>query len=71
MRLEAHGPKEGSGHFMMRWTVLPSGATTDVALETEGLRGTALANCLESRLRAWKFPAHRSQQPPIRFPFTY
>ena len=55
----------------MRWRVLPSDPL-DVLMETESLRGTPFARCIEGEVRSWKFPRHRVPGPePVRFPFTY
>jgi hypothetical protein len=60
------------GKFVLRWFVEPSGSTQHVLMETQALRGTPLATCLEGLVRGWKFPKHRVQQrEPIRFPFTF
>jgi hypothetical protein len=64
-------PGLGGGKFMVRWFVLPSGSTQQVAMETKALRGTALATCIEQLVRSWKFPKHRTQMGPIRFPFVF
>ncbi len=59
------------GKFLMRWSVYPNGSTYGVAMETQELRGTALATCLEGLVKDWKFPKHRTQMGPIRFPFIF
>jgi hypothetical protein len=59
------------GKFMMRWFIYPTGSTYGVALETQALRGTALATCIEGLAKDWKFPRHRTQMGPIRFPFVF
>lgn len=59
------------GKFVMRWSVYPSGSTYGIAMETQEMRGTALATCIEGLVKDWKFPKHRTQAGPIRFPFTF
>ncbi|MCE9668985.1 AgmX/PglI C-terminal domain-containing protein [Myxococcus stipitatus] len=60
------------GRFTVRWSVLPGGETTGVAMETESLRSTPLAGCIEGVVRGWKFPVHRVRMSePIRFPFVF
>lgn len=73
LRQHAKGtPVEGGGRFMVRWSVLPSGDTSGVAMETDALRATPLARCIEDVVRRWKFPAHQVRmQEPIRFPFVF
>lgn len=64
-------PGVSGGKFMVRWFILPSGSTQQVAMETKALKGTALATCIEDLVRGWKFPKHRTQMGAIRFPFIF
>lgn len=64
-------PGLNGGKFVMRWFVLPSGSTQQIAMETKALKGTALATCIEDLVRGWKFPKHHTQMGPIRFPFVF
>ena len=64
-------PGMSGGKFVVRWFVLPSGSTQQVAVETKALKGTALATCIEDLVRGWKFPKHRTQMGAIRFPFIF
>lgn len=68
----AHTSDSGRDRFVVRWRVLPTGDAVDALVETEGLRGTPFARCIEGQVRSWKFPQHRVQShEPVRFPFTY
>ncbi len=74
--IEAHepprDPETDKGRFVLRWRVQTNGTATDVLMETESLKGTAFARCMEGQVRSWKFPQHRVQsREPVRFPFTY
>jgi hypothetical protein len=64
-------PGLSGGKFVMRWSVYPSGSTYGIAMETEEMRGTALDACIEGLVKDWKFPKHRTQMGPIRFPFVF
>jgi hypothetical protein len=64
-------PGLNGGKFMMRWFIHPNGSTYQVAMETQVLRGTAMATCIEDLVRGWKFPKHQTQMGPIRFPFIF
>ena len=64
-------PGLNGGKFVMRWFIHPRGSTYQVAMETQALRGTAMAACIEEEVRAWKFPRHQTQMGPIRFPFIF
>ncbi|WNG32994.1 AgmX/PglI C-terminal domain-containing protein [Archangium violaceum] len=74
--IDTHEPERmsdsGKDKFVVRWRVQPSGSAIDVAMETEALKGTPFARCIEGQVRSWKFPQHRVQsREPVRFPFTY
>jgi hypothetical protein len=64
-------PGLSGGKFVMRWFIHPSGSTYQIAMETQSLRGTAMATCIEDVVRGWKFPKHQTQMGPIRFPFIF
>ncbi|HYO68783.1 MAG TPA: AgmX/PglI C-terminal domain-containing protein, partial [Archangium sp.] len=74
--ISTHSPARtsdsGKDRFVVRWRVLPTGDAVDVVMETEALKGTPFARCIEGQVRSWKFPQHRMQgREPVRFPFTY
>ncbi|OJT16238.1 hypothetical protein BO221_51010 [Archangium sp. Cb G35] len=74
--IETHSPARtsdsGKDRFVVRWRVLPTGDAVDALMETEALKGTPFARCIEGQVRSWKFPQHRVQsREPVRFPFTY
>ncbi len=64
-------PGLSGGKFTMRWFIHPTGSTYQVAMETQALKGTAMATCIEGVVRGWKFPKHQTQMGPIRFPFIF
>jgi len=74
--ISTHSPARmsdsGKDRFVVRWRVLPTGDAVDAVMETEALKGTPFARCIEGQVRSWKFPEHRVQsREPVRFPFTY
>ena len=73
IRQHAQGtPVEKGGRFMVRWSVLPSGDTSGVSMDTDALKATPLAHCIEDVVRRWKFPVHQVRmEEPIRFPFVF
>ncbi|ABF89948.1 hypothetical protein MXAN_0466 [Myxococcus xanthus DK 1622] len=73
LRSHAQGtPMEAGGRFMVQWSVLPSGETLNVSMDTAALRATLLSRCIEDVVRRWKFPVHQVRmQEPIRFPFIF
>ncbi|NOK20673.1 AgmX/PglI C-terminal domain-containing protein [Corallococcus carmarthensis] len=63
---------ENGGRFQMRWSVDTTGTVSGVAMETEALKGSPLAGCIEDQVRGWKFPVHRvAMNAPVRFPFVF
>jgi hypothetical protein len=64
------GGEEGK-RVVVRWSISPSGKVKDVVTETAVVQGTALAHCLEEKIRAWTFPKHLEQGGAVRFPFVY
>ncbi|WP_223641502.1 AgmX/PglI C-terminal domain-containing protein [Corallococcus sp. EGB] len=63
---------ENGGRFQVRWSVDTTGAVSDVAMETEALKGSPLAGCIEDQVRGWKFPVHRvAMSAPVHFPFVF
>lgn len=69
---DAHRPLTTSkGEIVMRWTVTPDGTVNAPRAVTDGLRDSALADCLAAALRTWKFPAHQKQMEPVELPFAY
>ncbi|QDE94792.1 AgmX/PglI C-terminal domain-containing protein [Myxococcus xanthus] len=73
LRSHAQGsPMEAGGRFVVQWSVLPSGETLNVSMDTAALRATPLSRCIEDVVRRWKFPVHQVRmQEPIRFPFIF
>src|SRR4051812_48689774 len=67
---KARAPEVG-GRLVMRWTILTSGLTRDVAPVDLDPSHAHLASCLRESIEAWKFPRHRTQGDPIDFPFTF
>lgn len=63
---------ENGGRFQVRWSVDTTGAVSGVAMETEALKGSPLAGCIEDQVRGWKFPVHRvAMNAPVHFPFVF
>ncbi|QSQ20863.1 AgmX/PglI C-terminal domain-containing protein [Pyxidicoccus parkwayensis] len=73
IRQHAQGtPMEKGGRFMVRWSINPSGDTSNVSMDTDTLKATPLAHCIEDVVRHWKFPVHQVRmEEPIRFPFVF
>nr|WP_242543603.1 AgmX/PglI C-terminal domain-containing protein [Corallococcus sp. NCSPR001] len=63
---------ENGGRFQLRWSVDPAGTVSGVSMETEALKGSPLAGCIEDQVRGWKFPVHRvAMNAPVHYPFVF
>ncbi len=62
---------EAEGELVMAWKIAADGTPSAVQTQTASLRGSALAGCVEERIRGFRFPAHAGKQPPVVFPFRY
>ncbi|CAM4195457.1 AgmX/PglI C-terminal domain-containing protein [Corallococcus exiguus] len=63
---------ENGGRFQMRWSVDTAGTVSGVAMETDALKGSPLAGCIEDQVRGWKFPVHRvAMNTPVHYPFVF
>lgn len=62
-----------SGRIVMKWRVLTNGKTANiqVAPESEALKGSYMAGCLGSMIKAWQFPRTKTEGEPVRFPFKF
>ncbi|HYV48338.1 MAG TPA: adventurous gliding motility protein GltJ [Myxococcaceae bacterium] len=60
-----------TGTLVMKWTILPSGKTAQVSVQTEEFKSTYLANCLTILVKGMSFPKHKVQGEPIVFPFKF
>ena len=59
------------GTLVMKWTILPSGKTAQVSVQSEEFKSTYLANCLTILVKGMSFPRHKVQGEPIVFPFKF
>ncbi len=62
---------DASGTLVMRFTVQPSGRTSNVSAVTEEFKATHMAACIGGQIKSWSFPKHKTQGDPINFPFKF
>jgi len=60
-----------SGKLVMKWTILTSGRTSNVAAVSDEFRSAYVASCIGGLIKSWQFPKHKVQGDPINFPFTF
>lgn len=59
------------GKLAMKWTILPSGKTSNVSCVTEEFKSSAMAACMGALIKGMTFPKHKKQGEPITFPFNF
>jgi hypothetical protein len=47
------------GTLVMRWTILPSGRTSNISVVSDEFKTTYFANCVAGAIKGWTFPGHR------------
>jgi hypothetical protein len=62
---------DSTGTLVMRWTILTSGKTSGISVQTDEFKSTYLASCMTGLIKGWTFPRHKSAQDPINFPFKF
>jgi hypothetical protein len=60
-----------SGKLLMKWTILASGRTANISVESPEFKGTVMAQCVADLIRGMIFPKHKKQGDPITFPFKF
>ncbi|HZH04234.1 MAG TPA: AgmX/PglI C-terminal domain-containing protein [Myxococcaceae bacterium] len=60
-----------SGRLVMRWNIQTSGKPNNVSVQSGEFKSTPMAGCLTKLISTWSFPRHKTQGPPIDFPFTF
>jgi hypothetical protein len=62
---------DSTGTLVMRWTILTSGKTSGISVQSDEFKSTYLASCMTGLIKGWTFPRHKSAQDPINFPFKF
>lgn len=60
-----------SGKIVMRWTIQTSGRTSNVSVKSDQFKGAYIGSCLGQVIKGMTFPKHKTQGPPVDFPFTF
>jgi predicted Zn finger-like uncharacterized protein len=60
-----------TGQLVMRWTILPSGRTSGVSVQSDEFKATYMATCISGLVKSMQFPRHKVQGEPIVFPFRF
>jgi hypothetical protein len=59
------------GKLVMRWTIEPSGATTDVAVDSETMPEPAVGACIVELVKVWRFQAFSGDSVKVSVPFVF
>jgi hypothetical protein len=62
---------DSTGTLVMHWTILTSGKTSGISVQSDEFKSTYLASCMTGLIKGWTFPRHKSAQDPINFPFKF
>jgi RNA polymerase sigma-70 factor (ECF subfamily) len=68
---QAEMAPELHGILNLRWTILPSGGVTHLRTLEPEFAESYLAVCIREQLKRWEFPRHKTQGPPVTFPFRF
>ncbi len=56
--------------LVLSWVIAPGGAVESARVDSAGLQGSPLGECVRSAVAGWTFAPHQQPQP-VRFPFSY
>ena len=60
---------DASGTVTVKMTVAPSGSVSSAEVVTPEFKGTPVGNCVESKVRTFKFPAFSGSPMTFNMPF--
>ncbi len=60
-----------SGRLVMKWSIQTTGKVSNVGVVTEEFRGTYMAGCVSTVIKAMTFPRHKKAGEPVEFPFKF
>jgi TonB family protein len=59
------------GRVVVRFTITPQGTTSDVDIEENTLGDDAVASCIRTVIRGWRFPFKPDSDVPVAYPFVF
>ncbi len=59
------------GKLLVRFTIGPSGRTTEVDLEEDTLGSPTVGQCVQALIRTWTFPFQPTSEVPVTYPFVF
>lgn len=59
------------GRVVVRFTITPQGSTTDIDIEENTLGNDAVASCIRTVIRGWRFPFKPDSEVPVAYPFVF
>jgi len=59
------------GRVVVRFTITTQGSTTDIEIEENSLGNDAVASCIRTVIRGWRFPFKPDSEVPVAYPFVF
>ena len=59
------------GKVVVRFSITPSGRTSDIDIEENTLGNEAVASCIKTTIRGWVFPFKPPSEVPVAYPFVF
>jgi TonB family protein len=59
------------GRVVIRFTITPQGTTSDIDVEENTLGNDAVASCIRTVIRGWRFPFKPEGEVPVSYPFVF
>lgn len=59
------------GKVVVRFSITPSGRTSDIDVEENTLGNEAVASCIKTTIRGWVFPFKPDSEVPVAYPFVF
>ncbi|MFO0600961.1 MAG: AgmX/PglI C-terminal domain-containing protein [Myxococcaceae bacterium] len=59
------------GKVVVRFSITPSGRTSDIDVEENTLGNEAVASCIKTTIRGWVFPFKPESEVPVAYPFVF
>ena len=60
------------GKIVVQWTIIPSGAVSEVHVKSSSLNSSAVEACSLSKIKNWRFPSPPPKSAAVvSYPFTF
>jgi hypothetical protein len=59
------------GKILARWTITATGSVSEIAIDEDTVKSSAVAGCVRAVIARWHFPAPRGGAVEVSFPFVF